>query len=91
MVWRIEFLPAAAKDLSRLDRPTAQRILAFLDQRIRTARDPRSIGEALTGGRLGDHWKYRVGDYRLIVSIVDTRVLVNVVRISHRSTVYRAR
>lgn len=89
MVWRIEFLPAAEKELAKLDRPVAQRILAFLDQRVRPVDDPRSIGEALAGDKLGAFWKYRVGDYRLIVSIVDARVLVNVVRVSHRSHVYR--
>ena len=90
MVWRIEFLPAAGKDLAKLDRPVAQRILAFLDQRIGPIDDPRSIGEALSGDKLGTFWKYRVGDYRLIVSIVDTRILVTVVRVSHRSSVHRA-
>ena len=90
MVWRIEFLPAAEKELAKLDRPVAQRILAFLDQRIRPIDDPRSIGEALSGDKLGTFWKYRVGDYRLIVSIVDARILVSVVRVSHRSDVYRA-
>jgi hypothetical protein len=28
--------------------------------------NPRAIGEALKGSRLGEFWKYRVGDYRLI-------------------------
>ena len=91
MAWRIEFLPAAEKELAKLDRPVAQRILAFLDQRVRPVDDPRAIGEALSGDRLGAFWKYRVGDYRLIVAIEDRRVLVTVVRISHRSAVYRSR
>ena len=91
MVWRIEFLPVAEKELSRLDRPAAQRILAFLDQRVRTASDPRAIGEALVGKELGRFWKYRVGDYRLICAIEDRRVLVTVVRVAHRSGVYRSK
>ncbi len=91
MVWRVEFLPSAEKELAELDRPVAQRILAFLDQRVRSADDPRTIGQALSGDRLGHFWKYRVGDYRLIVAIEDRRVLVSVVRISHRSAVYRTR
>lgn len=89
MVWRIEFLPAAEKDLAKLDRPVAQRILAFLDQRVRPADDPRAIGEALSGDKLGAFWKYRVGDYRIVVSIEDVRILVNIVRVSHRSSIYR--
>lgn len=91
MVWRVEFLPSAEKELAKLDRPVAQRILAFLDQRVRPVDDPRTIGEALSGDRSGAFWKYRVGGYRLIVTIEDERVLVSVVRISHRSVVYRTR
>ena len=91
MAWRIEFLPVAEKELAKLDRPAAQRILAFLDQRVRTARDPRAIGEALVGKQFGQFWKYRVGDYRLICSIEDGRVLVTVVRVAHRSAVYRGK
>lgn len=91
MAWRIEFLPPAEKELARLDRPVAQRILAFLDQRVRPASDPRTIGEALAGRAFGQYWKYRVGDYRLICSIEDRRVLVTVVRVAHRSGVYRSK
>lgn len=89
MGWQVEFLPVAEKELARLDRPAAQRILAFLDQRVRHATDPRAIGEALVGKELGHFWKYRVGDDRLICSIEDRRVLVTVVRVAHRSGVYR--
>ena len=91
MAWRIEFLPAAEKELSRLGRAAAQRMLAFLDQRVRTAGDPRTIGKSLVGQEFGQFWKYRIGDYRLICSIEDHRVLVTVVRVAHRSSVYRSK
>ncbi|MGD9889568.1 MAG: type II toxin-antitoxin system RelE/ParE family toxin [Halothiobacillaceae bacterium] len=45
--------------------------------------DPRSIGEALKGSRLGTFRKYRVGDYRIIASIEDEAV-----RIGNRRNVY---
>lgn len=89
MAWTVEFLPEAARELRRLDRQVAARLLRFLDQRIRRAEDPRSIGEALRGERFGAYWKYRVGDYRLICRIQDQQVVVTVVRIGHRRDVYR--
>ncbi len=46
--------------------------------------DPRSIGEALHGSCLGEFWKYRVGDYRLICKIEDDRLIVLVLRVGHR-------
>lgn len=51
--------------------------------------DPRSIGDALKGTELGDLWKYRVGDYRIIASIEDKIVCILVVRIGNRREVYR--
>ena len=47
-------------------RSIAKRILKFLHERVAKLDDPRSIGKALRGSRLGEFWKYRVGDYRLI-------------------------
>ena len=64
LAWQIEFGDAAKKDLARLDKPTARRITAFLRERVALLDNPRGIGEALKGSKLGDFWKYRVGDYR---------------------------
>lgn len=89
MAWRIEFDPAAAKELDRLDRVPAQRILGFLTDRLTGLADPRSIGEALKGSKLGVFWKYRVGDYRIIAAIEDEVVTILVLRIGNRRDVYK--
>jgi mRNA interferase RelE/StbE len=89
MAWTVEFLPEAARELRRLDRQVAGRLLRFLDERVRRAEDPRAIGEPLRGERLGAYWKYRVGDYRLICSIQEQRIVVTVVQIGHLRDVYR--
>jgi mRNA interferase RelE/StbE len=87
--WTIEFAEGAALQLRKLDRPVARRIIAFLRERVSTAADPRSLGEALKGDELGRFWKYRVGDYRVIAEIRDREIRIVVVRLGHRSTVYR--
>ena len=89
MVWQIEIDRAAIKELDALDKPVAQRILTFLFERIAALEDPRSIGEALKGAKLGSLWKYRVGDYRLICNIEDGAVRILVVKIGNRREVYR--
>ena len=89
MAWRIEFDAAARKELERLDRQVARRILGFLRERLALANDPRSLGQALKGERFGEFWKYRVGDYRVIARVEDERLLILVVRIGHRSGVYK--
>lgn len=89
MAWRIEFDDAAKKDLSNLDRQIAHRITTFLRERVVPLDDPRSMGEALKGSRLGEFWKYRVGDYRIIANIEDGALRILVVKIGHRRAVYR--
>jgi mRNA interferase RelE/StbE len=88
-VWTIEFADSAARQLRKLDRLVARRIIAFLRERVSTAADPRSLGEALKGDELGRFWKYRVGDYRVIAEIRDHEIRIVVVRLGHRSAVYR--
>jgi mRNA interferase RelE/StbE len=88
LVWRIEFDPRAAKELSKFDRPIQQRILKVLREKIATLDDPRSIGEALRGEELGRFWKYRIGDYRVICDIRDAEIVILVVRIGARKAVY---
>lgn len=89
MAWRIEFDPAAEKELAKLGTPAARRILKFLVERVSALEDPRSVGEALKGAKLGELWKYRVGDYRIIADIQDGLVRILVVRIGHRREVYK--
>ena len=89
MAWQINFETAAEKDLAKLDNSAARRIVTFLRERLAALDDPHSIGEALRGTKLGDLWKYRVGDYRIIASIKDNEVTIIVVRVGNRKEVYR--
>ena len=89
MAWKIELDRAAVRELGKLDQQTARRFLAFLHSRVATLDDPRSIGEALKGSKLGEFWKYRIGDYRVIARIEDAALRVLVVRVGSRDKVYR--
>lgn len=89
MAWRIEVSETAEKQLAKLDKPVAMRLRSFLRERLASLDDPRSIGQALRGSELGEFWKYRVGDWRLICQIKDERILVTVVRLGNRREVYR--
>jgi len=88
MGWQVKFERSAERELSKLDPQTARRILVFLHDRVTALDDPRSIGEALKGSKLGAFWKYRVGDYRIIASIEDVELCVLVLRIGNRRDVY---
>ena len=88
MAWTIEFVPEAAKELKRLDRAAAARIVKTIETRIAVLDDPRSLGAPLKGAREG-YWRWRIGDYRVIGRVEDARITILIVRIGHRREVYR--
>jgi len=87
LTWTIEFDEAAAKELRKLDRQMQLEILNYLRQRIATDEDPRRFGKPLSRDLAG-LWRYRVRDYRMICNIEDDKLVVLVVRVSHRKDVY---
>ena len=90
MAWTVEYAESVRKPVSKLDPQTRARIRSFLEEKIARLDDPRSQGKALTGPFRG-LWRYRVGDYRIICDLVDGRLVILVVKIDHRSNVYRER
>lgn len=89
MTWRIEISPAADRELTKLGPQAARRIVSFLHERIACLDDPRSIGKPLRGPQLGNFWRYRVGDYRIVAHIEDDVFLILVLRVGNRKSVYR--
>lgn len=89
MAWQIELAASASKQLAKLDPQIARRILLFLRDRVAPLDNPRSIGEALRGKELGEFWKYRVGDWRIIADIEDDVLLITVIRLGNRREIYR--
>lgn len=89
MAWTIEYAQSSRKPMERLDPMVRRRIREFLSVRIAMLDDLRQLGEALQGTRYAGIWRYRVGDYRVLVDIRDEVVTVIVVGVGHRGEVYR--
>lgn len=87
MAWTIEFDPRAARALKKLDRTIRREIADFLHNRIAKAENPRRFGKPLKGLKFG-LWRFRVRDYRIISRLRDDRLVVLVVEVGHRSTIY---
>ncbi len=83
MAHRVEYKSSVAKDLRRLDKKEAGRVLKELEDALRA--DP-DCGEPLKG-RFKGLLKLRIGDYRVIYARTEDGVLV--LRIGHRKSVYR--
>jgi mRNA interferase RelE/StbE len=89
LAWAIKYTETSQRQLKKLDKSIALRVLDFMDERVAQLEDPRSQGKNLIGSKLGSYWRYRVGDVRVICDIKDEVVTILVVVIGHRREVYR--
>jgi len=60
-----------------------------MDERVAALDDPRSLGKNLKGPKMGEYWRYSVGDVRVIWHISDGQMTVLVIEIGNRREVYR--
>ena len=87
MTYRIEFSPAAARQLRKLDGRTQRRIQAVVEL---LAQKPRPAGAKKLVGRHSE-WRVRTGNYRIIYEVDDGVLVVLVLAVGHRREVYRRR
>lgn len=87
MAWRIDYTDTALRQMRKLDKPSARRVMDFMDERVGSG-DPRRTGRMLSGS-LGKLWRYRVGDFRVICDIQDDALRVLVVTVARRDKAYR--
>ena len=82
---RIEYTETARKQLKKLDKTMQKRILDYMDE-VALLENPRSRGKALVENMRG-LWRYRVGDYRVICEIQESRIIISVLKIGHRKNI----
>ncbi len=82
--YSIEVKPSARKELEALPDPVLSRIVRKLES---LADNPRPAGcKKLKGYR--EQWRVRIGDWRVVYLIDETKKLVSILRIAHRREVY---
>lgn len=85
-LYAVQYDPKALKELARLDKPVARRIIKAVNI---LQGEPRPNGARPLVG-YPDLWRIRIGEYRVIYTIKDTELVVLALRIAHRSVVYRS-
>ncbi len=83
MVYNITFKKSVAKDLKKIDRSEADRILKRITSEL--AKQADELPELK--GQFSGLRKYRIGNYRIIFAIIDDFILI--LRIHHRKDVYK--
>jgi mRNA interferase RelE/StbE len=84
--WRLETTTTFDREFGKLDRTIQKRVLAYLLDVVALP-DPRLRGKMLTANHSG-HWRYRVGDYRILAAIGDGTLVVLALTVGHRSGIY---
>jgi mRNA interferase RelE/StbE len=83
--YRVTISSSAERELANLDPPIARRVVAAI---ARLATNPRPSGCVKLTGSQSD-WRIRVGDWRILYTINDAALRVDVAAIRHRSDAYR--
>ena len=87
MSWDYSFTEKALKQLRKLGHEPSRRIISSLKERVAGEEDPRRFGKELKGD-LGDFWRYRVDDFRIICQIQEMQMIVLIVKVGHRKEIY---
>lgn len=87
--WALQTSPQFDKAARRLDRPVLTRIKTYLEE-VCQLDDPRQRGKGLTADLAG-YWRYRIGDWRVVVEIRDQELVLIAIGLGHRSEIYRQR
>ena len=86
MTYKIEFRPAARRDLKDLPRDVLDRVSRKI---FALAENPRPLGVEKLSGSEEDFYRIRVGDYRVLYRIEDRILLIIIIKVRHRREVYR--
>lgn len=76
------------KQIMKLESQQRLILLKKMNIELRDCEDPRSKGKALKG-ELAGLWRYRYGDYRVIVKINDNECIILAVEVGHRKDIYK--
>ena len=85
-MYTVETTARFDKEFKKLDKFTQKKIKSYLENILD---NPRSRGKMLQANRSGQ-WRYRIGDYRVIVNIQDERLIILALEIGHRREIYKA-
>ena len=86
--YRVFIEKNAIRQLRKIDKNQQLLIYGFIKKNLEGTLAPRIFGRALKGN-LGDYWRYRIGDYRLIAEINDEEIRIIIIGIGHRRDIYR--
>ena len=86
-MYTVMYTNKAVKDLQKMDKYIAAMLIGWIEKNLVGCDNPRLHGKPL-GDNLKGYWRYRVGEYRLLASIQDELLVIEIIRAGHRRNVY---
>ena len=86
MIYKVVLTSRAEKQLRKLDTFTRKTILSWIKKHLYETTNPRQYGEGLTANHSGE-WRYRVGNYRILATIYDDGIIIEVFAVGHRKDI----
>ncbi len=84
MNYSLQIKESAFKELQRIDKPQRLRIIEAIETLPANPMAGKSLKGDLSGLR-----RIRVGDYRVVYELIEHQVLILIIRVAHRKSVYR--
>ena len=85
--YTVVFSERAKKQMKKLDKHVAALIIGWIEKNLENCENPRVHGKGLVENKSGQ-WRYRVGDYRIICEIQDDKIIILVLDVGHRRSIY---
>ena len=86
-MYEIRVTPGFARSFKKFDKYTQKMLKNWISKNLEATENPREHGKQLTG-QLGEYWRYRIGDYRLICHIDDNELIILAIEVGHRREIY---
>jgi mRNA interferase RelE/StbE len=87
-IWILDFHNRAKKQIQTLPKAVQKRIVSYFEERVLTQLDPSTLASQLVGEMTG-FYRYRIGDYRVITSIDQGKMVILALEIGHRKEIYK--
>lgn len=86
--YEVVYSKLAGKNLNKIDKSHRILIKKWIQNNLVGCSNPYFSGKPLKGTKKG-LWRYRVGNYRIIANIIDTEIIIEIVDVGHRQSIYK--
>ncbi|MCL2843887.1 MAG: type II toxin-antitoxin system RelE/ParE family toxin [Chitinivibrionia bacterium] len=87
MVYKVVPSPKFEKDLKKIGKSNATEIIKWIEKNLENTQNPREKGKQLKYD-FQEYWRYRIGDFRLLVEIIDNKLILSLITVAHRREIY---